>query len=507
MFLEVFLLVCLLFALFYRHCTKQFNFFKIRGIPYAEPSFPFGSNNAKEMLLGERNFFVLERDLAESETFKNEKIFGYFIMGQPQFVINDEELAKKVMISDFDHFTDLRPQGYKGHTRENRLSNSMFINMTGQEWKQTRTIFAPCFTGSKLKLMTPHLVKVGAQMSSYVGEHTGEEFEARELFGKYALDGLTTAGFGIELNSFRDPDSIVRKMTLTMLGAPGYGSSWDVPRVILLSIAPKLAKLFQVPLFPEKATLFIADMIEKTMKSRKDSGFRRNDMIDVAMDELKGEMAAKITDEEKSFLLVANLLLMFFAGQDTISITMATVIHQLIFHQEVQENIFQEIMEVFPEECDELTWDKVHECEYMDRAIQEAMRYSNAFDSTERTCTKDYKVPGTEIIIPKGRIVKLYLAGMMEKGKNFKNPKEFDPDNFLPENKPNKFAFQAFGQGPRACVGYRYAMVSLKIALISLLRHHRVVPSQKSKKGRLELDPNQLFAIKGGTWFKTEKRE
>ena len=34
---------------------------------------------------------------------------------------------------------------------------------------------------------------------------------------------------------------------------------------------------------------------------------------------------------------------------------------------------------------------------------------------------------------------------------NYKNPQNFDPDNFLPENEPNKFAHMIFGQGPRAC--------------------------------------------------------
>ena len=70
-------------------------------------SFPFGSANAKECLMGKVNFMSADNMLAEGE-FKDQKIFGYFMMGQPILVINDEELAKKILIKDFEHFTDIR---------------------------------------------------------------------------------------------------------------------------------------------------------------------------------------------------------------------------------------------------------------------------------------------------------------------------------------------------------------------------------------------------------------
>ena len=80
-------------------------------------------------------------------------------------------------------------------------------------------------------------------------------------------------------------------------------------------------------------------------------------------------------------------------------------------------------------------------------------RFNNLFSSHERHCTKDYLVPETNITIPKGRVVKVFFNTFENDEKNYKNPKNFDPDNFLPENEPNKFAHMIFGQGPRACPG------------------------------------------------------
>ena len=75
------------------------------------------------------------------------------------------------------------------------------------------------------------------------------------------------------------------------------------------------------------------------------------------------------------------------------------------------------------------------------------------FTAPERVCTKDYKIPNTDIIIPKGRIVHLFVGNIVNDKKNYINPDNFDPENFNPENFTNKFAHMAFGQGPRGCPG------------------------------------------------------
>ena len=107
MLVEILLAIGMAFIYLYWIGTRQFDEFKKRGIPFAKPSFPFGSSNAKDCLMGNVSFMLADRALAVGE-FRNEKVFGYFMMGQPTLVIKDEELAKRILIKDFDHFTDIR---------------------------------------------------------------------------------------------------------------------------------------------------------------------------------------------------------------------------------------------------------------------------------------------------------------------------------------------------------------------------------------------------------------
>ena len=43
-----------------------------------------------------------------------------------------------------------------------------------------------------------------------VSAKTGEIIDAKDMYGKFALDAIATSGFGIELNSYKDPENPFR---------------------------------------------------------------------------------------------------------------------------------------------------------------------------------------------------------------------------------------------------------------------------------------------------------
>ena len=133
--------------------------------------------------------------------------------------------------------------------------------------------------------------------------------------------------------------------------------------------------------------------------------------------------------------------------------------------------------------------------------INEALRFYGITSNLQRICTKDYKVPDSDFTIIKGMTINVETSGLAEEC--FFNPSELDPDNFDPSNNPNKFGFSGFGQGPRNCIGMRYAYIALKMALVKTLTKYKVVKCEKTVH-KLVFDVAKNY-YNGGVMFKIEK--
>ena len=68
---------------------------------------------------------------------------------------------------------------------------------------------------------------------------------------------------------------------------------------------------------------------------------------------------------------------------------------------------------------------------------------------------KDYEIPGTSLVIPKGTMVAIGTYSFLHDPEYYPDPYKFDPERFTPENikTRNPYTFLPFGEGPRNCIG------------------------------------------------------
>lgn len=83
--------------------------------------------------------------------------------------------------------------------------------------------------------------------------------------------------------------------------------------------------------------------------------------------------------------------------------------------------------------------------------------------------------------------------------KYYPQPEAFNPDRFAEAEmaKRPKHTFLAFGggeQNPRDCIGMRFAMLQIKLALVLLLRQYRFGLSDKTKEP-IKINPKSLLAV------------
>ena len=68
-----------------------------------------------------------------------------------------------------------------------------------------------------------------------------------------------------------------------------------------------------------------------------------------------------------------------------------------------------------------------------------------------------------------------------------------------------RYAYMPFGQGPRSCLGMRFALLEAKLGLASIVRKFNLLPSPKTTEP-LQYDPVSGIAyVKGGLHIKAEK--
>lgn len=86
----------------------------------------------------------------------------------------------------------------------------------------------------------------------------------------------------------------------------------------------------------------------------------------------------------------------------------------------------------------------------------------------------------------------------------YPEPEVFDPNRFLPEEvkKRHNMSYLPFGEGPRMCVGFRFAIMQTHIGLITLLKNFEITTCSKSIVPLVFSNNGFVLSSKGGLFLK-----
>lgn len=365
----------------------------------------------------------------------------------------------------------------------------------------------------------------------------------RDSMIAFTLDAMAKCGLGVEAHAFADPAGPMRTNVDLFLGKKRPGSR-AMFKVLFMLALPAVGKWLKLSFLNAESSRFLVDVIRRTLEHRRRHGERRGDFIDLCKDALesvhgKGGEGKENEDEnenddsddlqferdaavrpsspvhsqfgadEVEAYLIANAFVLFFAGFDTSSNVLANMMYYLAKNPEVQERAHAEVAGLLDErgEGAPLDYAAVHSLGYLDMVVHETLRMFPLIN-LERVCVRDYELPGTGFTVPEGMLVQVPAAQMMQDERFFPNPAAFNPEHFSAEARAARspYAFLGFGQGPRNCVGMRFALTAVKVAAIKTLARYRVVPSARTVD-RLVPDPKLTGTVPiGGVFLKVESR-
>ncbi len=319
-----------------------------------------------------------------------------------------------------------------------------------------------------------------------------------------------------------------------MLQATGGDEGRPKLQLVNLMIAmvfPEVSKALKLEIFDRESMLFFAEVVRKAVAHRRETRTKRGDMIDLVLEALEASEKEpreveddqfekdaqidsseyKIERDEIELLLISNAIILFFAGFDTSSSALSMTLAFLSLHPDVQEKLYQEICDARDAQgaTAVLDYQVVQALPYLDMVFNETLRFY--FTATlERVCSKDYLLPGTSFVVPEGALVQIPSSALHHDARYYPDPDNFNPDeNFSEESRAKRspYAFLSFGQGPRNCMGMRFALLMAKKCLVEIVTNFRLSPGPNMPKEFIMSAATFNGMPKGGVWCKVEKRE
>jgi len=527
MLLEILLGILVLFLILYRYVTKNFGKWEALGIPYAKGTFPFGSYN---FLAGDS---IDTQNAGLSKQFQNERYFGTFLFGKPSLNINDPDLLRLIQVKDFDHFVDRNSASdnkkfFSGGELD-QIWQYMMTSISGDEWKDVRTTFSPIFTSGKMKGMLKYILHISGGLVDELEMKAkdGEEFELKDVFGKFSLDALASAAFGVDGESFTNKDSLFVKYAARIFEQ----TKLDMVIFSLRMIpgVPEIFNLLKINTNKPKETKFFRDVIMKTIKMRRETKERKNDLVDLMLDAIKEEKQVEGTEEEldqyekdmklnhkrrgkqiDELVIVSTALILLVAGYDTTGSTLSYLAYELSKNPEIQEKLQEEIDQAFEEAGGKFPdYNVIQSLPYLDMVIFESLRFHSPIGVNLRTVEKDYNLADTGLLLKKGESVTFNAHHLHFLPEHWSHPDQFYPEHFSKEEKANRhpYVFQSFGQGPRACIGMRFALLEAKVGVMAMMKRFSFKPGTKTIEPLVMDSELQICYPKGGLWVNIEERE
>ncbi|XP_055605420.1 probable cytochrome P450 313a1 [Uranotaenia lowii] len=180
-------------------------------------------------------------------------------------------------------------------------------------------------------------------------------------------------------------------------------------------------------------------------------GYRRPQTF---INELLDLFQSKQIDEIE---ILHNIYTMVVAGSDTSGGQMALLVMMLGFHPDLQEKVYQEVIEVFPPGVKlEITFESLRRLEYTEMFIKEVLRLYPIAPNIMRCSLKDVQLM-EGLTVPKDTIFIFNIYNLHRRPDIWgPDAEQFDPERFSPERSAGRhpFAFLPFSGGGRNCIGH-----------------------------------------------------
>ncbi|RQG93206.1 cytochrome P450 [Natrarchaeobius halalkaliphilus] len=405
----------------------------------------------------------------------------YEAYGTEFALVSDPALVETILVSRADEFRKGEFETGFGEL----IAPSGIAFTEGERWRRQRNLLQSSFTPDRVRSAADGMVTEASALVD--GWDDGETIVLRDALSAYTLRVLSRTLFDLPLED--DRTAIVRRATTAL---DEYASP---RRLALESIVPSwlptpAERKYENAMGDLEA--LVADLVE-TRRTKDAAG---DDLLSL-LARAEYPDGTRLTPTEIRDQLVTFL----FAGHETTATTLTFACWLLADDSAVRSELERELEAVCGDR--DPTIADLEDLEYTEAVVNEAMRLYPPITSI-------YREPCAETVlgnhlIPAGTTLQLPVYGIHRDDRWWSAPEAFRPERWLngsnggltrDDRERPEYAYYPFGGGPRHCLGMRFAMVELQLALATLVSKivlEQVTESLEPSLG-VTLDPGSVEA-------------
>jgi len=309
-------------------------------------------------------------------------------------------------------------------------------------------------------------------------EHPTMSFDARDICGRYTCDVISSCTFGLDAQSFCSEKPEILE----------HGKKF------FHCVNESINSLLPRPMISAEVENFFINLIEQGIDYRQKNNIDSNDFLAhiISMRDSKG------VDHIEA---IAQGVIYFLDGYETSSIALMYLLFELASNKECQQKLRNEINGA-TDSNGTIDYSNLIELPFLDQVFFETLRLHPPLAFTTRECSEDIELDGFKghkYLVKKGSRLLLDFHAIHHDPEHYPNPNEFKPERFDAEHGGVKAFTEAstlmpFGQGPRICLGMKFAQLQVKAMIAETLKNFEIFVDEQTPR-QLIMKPAELMNI------------
>ncbi|WP_049928910.1 cytochrome P450 [Halopiger goleimassiliensis] len=387
-------------------------------------------------------------------------VVAYDAYGTESALVFDPEVVESVLVSRADAFRKGEFETDFGEL----IAPSGVAFTEGERWRRQRQLLQSSFTPARIRSYAEVMVDEAATLVD--GWDDGETISLREELSRYSLRVLARSLFDLPLEDDR---------TATVIRAANAVNRYASPR--RLAIGGLLPSWFpdRVEREYEDAMADLETLVADLVAQRRAADATGDDLLSL-LARAEYPDGSRLAPEAVRDQLITFL----FAGHETTATTLTVACWLLGGDDAVRAELERELAAVCGDR--DPTVGKLGDLAYTEAVVREALRLYPPATGVYREPTSDVVLGGYRV--PAGTTLQLSVYGIQRDERWWNEPATFRPERWLAsgtgtedggwtledDSDRPEYAYFPFGGGPRHCLGMRFAMTELQLALATIVR-------------------------------------